>query len=292
MISNIIRAIWAVAILAFGTLMLWQARAAPSGAALFIGLISSFVGLTGIYASFRAARSYKAEDLQVEDNGFRLQHQFWPFDNIRQVKCYYVVTRKKRQLVIELAIDGEKRLERIYADPVLRRLSELWGRHQQDLGSADLLFKYERICNGSFETRCAHYVDEIKRNGSFTYDRKQFHLDGDVVYRDGLANLRMESITRGPFTFNVGTRWDRRISTQVDADVFYWLLERLFGISFGAGATPPPPLGLPGIPMEGDLNLLRNNDDERGRKFFDSKFGAGAAERFLKAKASRGRTYR
>ena len=291
MISNIVGAIWSVVFLAIGTLLLWRGWAEPNGAALFVGLLFSFVGLTGISASFRTARSYKPEDLQVEDNGFWLQHQFWPFDNIRQVKCYHEVTRRKRQWVIELAIDGEKRPKRIYADPVLFRLSELWGRHQQDLSGADLLSKYERICHGSFDTRSAHYVDEIKRNGFFMYDGKQFHLDGDIVYRDGLANIRMEVITRGPFAFNVGTRWDRRVSTRVDADVFYWLLERLFGISFGAEATPPT-VGLPGIPGEGDLNWLKNNDDEDGRRLFDSKFGAGAAERFLKAKASRGRTYR
>jgi hypothetical protein len=293
MISNIVGSILLV-FFALGTIALWAAWTESHGVGLFFGLVFSFIGLQQISASFRAARSYTPEDLQVEDNGFRLQHQFWPFDNIRQVKCYYVVTRQKgrgRQLVIELAIDSEKRPKRIYADPVLRRLSELWGRHRQDHSSADLLFKYERLCKGSFETRCAHYVDEIKRNGFFTYNGKRFHLDGDIVYRDGLANIRMEVITRAPFAFNVGTRWDRRVSTQVDADVFYWLLERLFGIRFGAEATPPT-VGLPGIPIEGDLNWLKNNDDEDGRRFFDSKFGAGAAERFLKAKASRGRTYR
>jgi hypothetical protein len=256
-----------------------------------------FMGIFAFYQLIRAALSYKPEHVRVGGTGVTLlgnpdrilgnPDRFVPFDEIRHVKFYYQVTRTRVNANLELTVEGKRRPLRIAAGPTPRRKAGPFGERISDGSygegdSAALLSDYKRICSGSFETRCAHYVQEIRRNGFLRYDGKQFYLDGEVLFSDGSINLTTMFLQREPFALKCG---HRRIRTLVDIDVFFWLLERSFGITIAAnGVVRVKPAG---IPTPAQLSWLREHDDAAGHGTFDSMFGEGAAERYMKPKTGR-----
>jgi hypothetical protein len=291
-LSYVLAALISLGMSFLGTMIVWKSWPDSPGG-VFFGLLFLVFGIGPIFPFIREARSYTPDHLRIRSTGITLldhPDRFVPFDKIRHVKLHYQVTHKSvnfarsgadHNVKVELTVDGEQRPLRIRAGPLLAPTIGTYGEGD----SAVLLSDYKRICSESFETRCAHYVQEIRRDGFFSYDGKRFYMDGDVPFSDGSINLRTMAVMRDPFALECG---HRRIHTGVDTDIFFWLLERLFGIAIEAnGLVRVTPAGIPGIPGYGHLSWLREHDYASGHAAFDSMFGEGAAELYMKPKTGR-----
>jgi hypothetical protein len=292
-ISNLVGALGATLFLCLGAIVLWAAWHEHNSGGIFSGVLIGSIGLLGLFSLIRGARAYTQKQLQVDGLGFWLQGtKFVSFDSVKHLRFYYVVTQKRlnfarsgddHNVEVDITLDGELRPLKFRSGPALALSYGSFGKRDGD----ELISKYRAICEGSFPARSGSYIDEVRRNGYFAYDGKRVCVDGNVSFAGGSVSLRTSTLTREPFALSLGKQ---RIRTQVDADVFFWLLEMLFGITIGANdvvRTTRMAPGLSGIPRQGHLDWLKKHDDEAGHRTFDAEFGSGAAKRFMRAMTGR-----
>jgi hypothetical protein len=106
---------------------------------------------------------------------------------------------------------------------------------------------YEHLAKQTFQFRLQRYVNMMDKHGFFFYDSKKVFADGRIS--DGNRQLNFNTdrpIHRKPFEVYFETkktpgehllnvlvwRQDFIISTKHDADVFFFLIKRLFGLEW------------------------------------------------------------
>ena len=108
---------------------------------------------------------------------------------------------------------------------------------------------YSRLAEKTFVYRMERYLQIIEEFGCFSYDGKRFFPDGSVLDSTGQVNLRTGRVYKRPFEVfvrlpkSIGKKLIHRfvkdqdfvISTKHDADVFFALLEKLYGIRWSSG---------------------------------------------------------
>jgi hypothetical protein len=102
---------------------------------------------------------------------------------------------------------------------------------------------YLRLAERSFPYRMKRYLQMIEQYGCFLYDGKRFFRDGLVIGNNCQVNFHTAALYKRPFEVfvslpkSVGKKLIHRfikdqdfvISTKHDADVFFALLEKLYG---------------------------------------------------------------
>lgn len=103
----------------------------------------------------------------------------------------------------------------------------------------------EQVMARTLAPRLRRYLEQINRQGWFSYDRKRFGRDGTVLSSGGkpLFNLRSVRLFRHPariewrpkqgvasYLARVAPLPGHTIHTQFDTDVLYRLLDKLYGI--------------------------------------------------------------
>lgn len=95
---------------------------------------------------------------------------------------------------------------------------------------------YERLVQETFEIRANRYLNQLKTSGFYEYSGARFVPPNEVQIKNEKFDLRAMKISLAPFEFEVKQRRffsrARRISTEIDQDVFFTLLKELFRISF------------------------------------------------------------
>jgi hypothetical protein len=103
---------------------------------------------------------------------------------------------------------------------------------------------YEQLAKQTFPFRLQRHVSMMDKHGYFFYDNKKVFADGRVSDGNRQINFNTDRpICRKPFMVYYETRKTLRehlmnllmpqdfiISTRYDADVFFFLIERLFGL--------------------------------------------------------------
>lgn len=97
---------------------------------------------------------------------------------------------------------------------------------------------YSRLVEKTFQLRASSYLRQMGSKGFFEYGGAKFFPTGDVLTDNYKINLRTAKLWLKPFEFVLREPTGffarkRRISTDIDWDVFLALLKEIYGIKFG-----------------------------------------------------------
>lgn len=97
---------------------------------------------------------------------------------------------------------------------------------------------YERLVEKTFQQRVKSYLKQLEGKGFFEYGGAKFFPTGDVLIGNQKINVRTAKVWLEPFKFVLKEPTGffarkRRISTDIDQDVFLALLKEIYGIKFG-----------------------------------------------------------
>lgn len=186
-------------------------------------------------------------DLKVTDDAFFVGFKEYSFEEISHIRFFYLLTKKRvnffpagedHSVMLELSINTQRKPIKFLTGPIV--FSTISG----SIGSwsaAKLSEKIRILSLRSFQKRYNAYLSQMQYNGYFVYDGKKIHANGDIDYPEGTINIKSTvPLRKLPFTIYHEVRKAklfkdgdiRTISTQVDADVFFALLDRLFGVRF------------------------------------------------------------
>jgi hypothetical protein len=196
----------------------------------------------------------KAKTIELEQDCIVCDGKYYNFEDIVSISYYYLVTRHSFNLV---PTGSEHTLSAIVhfrnADPILvqprlyaaslsfpsvkRRIKEQVAETQ------DKIFTLMRA---TFAQRARSYTNMMEGSGYFVYDNKRFYRNGTIEF--GEAGTRVFHIggndklykrdfevfsERDSFFSKIADKLSRsqlRISTMTDPDVFFFLMERYFGL--------------------------------------------------------------
>jgi hypothetical protein len=111
--------------------------------------------------------------------------------------------------------------------------------------ASEVVSAYEELAQRTFAYRLAWYSEQIEHTGGFTYDGKRFMVDGMAMSTTGkpIMNIRNRKLFRYPDRVEchraegAAAQIDRfvpmvapAIKTAFDRDVFFILLDHLYGI--------------------------------------------------------------
>ncbi len=96
---------------------------------------------------------------------------------------------------------------------------------------------YEKLVEKTFQKRVKSYLNQIESRGFFEYGGARFFPSGDILINDWKINLGTAKIWLEPFNLVLKNptglfSGKRRISTDIDQDVFLALLKEIYGIKF------------------------------------------------------------
>ena len=107
------------------------------------------------------------------------------------------------------------------------------------IGTAGKIKKaYELLVEKTFQLRIKSYLEQIDTAGFFEYSGAKFFASGDVLIKNEKINLRTAKMWLEPFNIILKEPTGlfarkRKISTDIDQDVFLALLKEIYGIKFG-----------------------------------------------------------
>lgn len=102
--------------------------------------------------------------------------------------------------------------------------------------TASLKRIYERLVKKTFETRSEKYLRQITSNGCFDYGGAKFIPPNEILINNHMINLRAAKVSLESFELVVKEpngmfAKKRRISTEIDQDIFLVMLQRFYGIT-------------------------------------------------------------
>jgi hypothetical protein len=174
------------------------------------------------------------------------------YDQVTSLYFYYEVT-KVSVLLVHAGNEHKADLD-IYAEgctkPIKIRTGISLNFLRDDYTASESRAKsvialYEHLAKQTFPFRLQRYVSMMDKHGYFFYDNKKVFTDGRVSDGNRQINFNTDKpIYRKPFMVYYKTqktlgeqllnllvsRQDFIISTRRDADVFFFLIERLFGL--------------------------------------------------------------
>ncbi len=96
---------------------------------------------------------------------------------------------------------------------------------------------YEILVEKTFQNRIGSYLKDVKDKGYFVYGKAKFYQSGNIVIGKKEFNIKETKLWLEPFKLvlkpNTGILTKKkRISTDLDQDVFLTLLKEIYGITF------------------------------------------------------------
>lgn len=191
------------------------------------------------------ARKYLSEHvLKLDNDGVRIYREFFNYDDVSHVRFVNIVTRKSvnfissgqdQSVILELTMKNTPKVQKFVSGPTV--VTYGYGSFGAS-SSKRLISKAETILQNTFQNRVSEYLKSMQQREYFVYDGTKFHASGKVEHPDGEFVLHGRNLKRVPFVvyhevpsgsfFRSSKKF--AISTEVDADVFFFLLDKLFGI--------------------------------------------------------------
>lgn len=244
-LSEIVSLVFALFIFVFGCAVLFFSP--PIG--LVFGSLCIWIGISGLREVSSASQFSSERHLHITNSGFASGSDFYDFADVRHLSFTNVITKKvtnfmasgeDQTVTIEITVPGK--ILKFVAGPTTSTWSV--GSFGQK-PSQSLIEKYRVIAERSFDSRLQRYLQSLDSNGYLIYDSTRILRNGDVQHKAGTFNLKASSsqLRRGPFTLYlqpVNGGWVKRVptlSTMVDADVFYFLLDKVFEVRWAASSA-------------------------------------------------------
>ena len=190
----------------------------------------------------------------LKNTGFIYDGCEHAYDQVTSLDFYYVVTKvsvllfhagNKHKADLDIYAEGCSKPIKIRTGFTLNPLADDYTASEKDAKSVIAL--YEQLAKQTFPFRLQRYVSMMDKHGYFFYDNKKVFADARVS--DGKRQINFKTdrpIYRKPFEVYYETqkalgerllnllvwRQDFIISTRHDADVFFFLIDRLFGLRF------------------------------------------------------------
>lgn len=203
--------------------------------------------------------SIKMGKIIVKESSFTFKNKTYPFDDICHI-IFYSMRMKASYIPIKIEKYGQRfggKMEielQLKSSPTkIKTKTETVFQHNAK--------KYNNFYNGymyiakmTFSQRYNGYLSEIEKNRYFTYANCTFFENGRVKYGkkiNDVINIHTDDISRTPFQLHLSKTKDSGLSgrlkyikdyiksdvgaiipTTIDQDVFYTLLNELYGLKF------------------------------------------------------------
>lgn len=190
----------------------------------------------------------------LTDTGFIYNGCEHAYDQVTSLYFYYEITKVSVFLVragnehkadLNIYLEGCPKPIKIRTGFTLNPLANEYAASEK--GAKSVIALYEQLAKRTFPFRLQRYKSMLDKHGYFFYDNRKFFADGRVSDGKREFNFKTDKpIYRRPFEVYYETpktlgerllntlvwRQDFFISTKHDADVFFSLVERLFGLSW------------------------------------------------------------
>jgi hypothetical protein len=95
---------------------------------------------------------------------------------------------------------------------------------------------HERLVELTFQQRAKAYMKQAQARGFFAYGGAQFHSSGEIRFKGSQYDVKTAKFWLEPFHLVIKApsffSFKRKISCDIDQDVFLALLRELYGITF------------------------------------------------------------
>ena len=188
--------------------------------------------------------------IALTDTGFKYDDCHYAYNQVSSLFFYYVVTDVRMNVFLHAGSDHQADLD-IYVDGRTKPIKIRTGIYftyltidRTEKRAKSVIELYHLLARETFRFRLQRYVDMLAKHGYFIYDGKKIFSDGRVSDGKREINLKTDRpILRKPFmvyyeiqktfTEKLLHLWDLQdfiIITRHDADAFFCLLDRLFGL--------------------------------------------------------------
>lgn len=190
----------------------------------------------------------KMGKISVSEEGFDYKNFFFQLDDIQHIKFYWGRTKKviapfKNSPGYNSGEDMNIGIIVGSNSSVLTSNTWTWFAHGTDK-CKEFYNGYFYLSKKTFLNRYKGYLKDLNELGYFKYENTKFHIDGKIIQKNGKAihykdagfyktafGLEIRNKTEGLHKKVWRSAWGpSEISTDLDQDIFFFLLEKLFGL--------------------------------------------------------------
>jgi hypothetical protein len=190
----------------------------------------------------------RQEDIAFGKSSFSARFFSVDYDAVVSLRWEYTITKFYPQMTVQhwpnlrIYLRNNPVPIHVRQGPIARFL----GYDTTKRRAEQMISIYEELSRHTFANRLARYTDQILTSNWFVYDSKRFMVNGDVFSGNGklIMNVRERVLLRHPFFVQCSKRSDATtttttmiarltapsIKTYYDRDVFFALLDQLYGI--------------------------------------------------------------
>jgi hypothetical protein len=197
---------------------------------------------------------------------FTIGNNNFDYESVDSIKFFYKITKWMLYGVVHTSTSHDATFNiyiRNKSEPIRIRYPRDWVKSlststtHTKASADDLLTCYQELAIKTFSNRANRYLGQLQNHRNFTYDNKLFSDDGKVTLLNGKFLFNIKDVTPLRYPFQVdcvpkGSRLDAKIKnrksgpsplslkiagghvikTEVDRDIFFFLLDRVFGIAW------------------------------------------------------------
>jgi hypothetical protein len=187
----------------------------------------------------------REKHLIVDNDHFFAKENRYRISDIEKVYFYYVQTQKTvnftaagidHDVTVRLYVAGKS--EPITVNSLGHFRFGIAGKK----ASESLIAKFNYLCSRTFFDRQTRYLSHLNDDGFFIYDGKRICHNGDVIADQWHFNLQRDRpILKSPFVIFYERKREERffrktekceINTRFDADAFFSILAKTFGLKW------------------------------------------------------------
>lgn len=188
----------------------------------------------------------KEHHLTLTKTGFAIKDHHYNYDDVEHIYFHYLQERKSisfRHVGTDHYVDVQLYMKGSPRPVIIQTGAPFIGFTRASYGEVDslnLIHKLSEIQRHSAQHRLQGYLGSLKRSGYFHYDGKKIEANGNVHYPGRVIPLRGDvPIFKGPFYVYHEVKGGRLfglfnkryyLNTTTDADVFFFILDKLFNL--------------------------------------------------------------
>lgn len=182
----------------------------------------------------------QAGSILVYPDGFVYDKEFFELKEIKLITFFWL--EKFRQgfgFTLKPGVSLEMSILLNNSNDIIESKISTFSRH--DSVKFDTFYNaYKYLAASTFKQRYDAYIEEIKKNGFFIYDHKNFYENGNVNWLGRELNLNNCNVFRNPFSLEINFEGQLEgklihkitVETDDDQDVFFELLKNVYRITF------------------------------------------------------------
>jgi len=203
-----------------------------------------------------------ASQVAFHNTHFTVSNSSFDYAAVDSIRFVYTVTRWMLYGLVHSGTSHSAKLDlyiRNQKTPINIRYPREWIRSfltsvtHKKADADDLVACYRELSQRTFKTRAERYLEQVRSTGAFIYDQKRFTKDGAVLSASGKPLFKFADVSSYRYVFHLacapkGSLAEKAlksgrpifkllggytdINTEFDQDVFYFLLNHLYRISW------------------------------------------------------------